>query len=66
MNILLSSDRRSQPWLARARGGRPASRTSVLGWHFLSDATCLIRPHLFCARFVVSRITPICYMIHHF
>ena len=35
-------------------------------WHYLSNATCLIRLHLFYACFVVSRITIICYSIHHF
>ena len=28
-----------------------------LGWHYLSNATCLIQPHLFHALFIVSRIT---------
>ena len=37
-----------------------------LGRHHLSNATCLIRPHVFYALFVVSRITIICYMIRHF
>ena len=37
-----------------------------LGWHYLSNATCLIQPHLFYACFVVSRITTLCYMIRHF
>ena len=36
------------------------------GWHYLSNATCQIRPHLFYTLFVVSRITIICNMISHF
>ena len=35
-------------------------------WHYLSNATCLIRPHLFYVFVVVSRITIICYMIRPF
>ena len=31
-----------------------------LGWHYLSNATCLIRPHVFYVFFVVSRIAIIC------
>ena len=37
----------------------------VMGWHYLSNATCLIRPHLLYACFVVSRIIS-CYIIRHF
>ena len=38
-----------------------------LGWHYLSNATCLIRPRMFyMCFFVVSRITIICHMIRHF
>ena len=36
------------------------------GLHYLSNATCLIRPHLFYAYFVVSMITVICFIICHF
>ena len=36
------------------------------GRHYLSNATCLIRPHLFYAFFVVSTITMHCYMVRHF
>ena len=33
----------------------------IIGWHYLSNATCLIRPcHLFVVFFVVSRITITC------
>ena len=38
----------------------------LFGRHYLSNATCLIRPHLFFACFVASRITITCYMIRHF
>ena len=37
----------------------------LLGWHYLSNATCLIRPHVFYALFIVSRIIIICYIIRH-
>ena len=32
---------------------------------YLSNATCLMRPHLLYVFFVVSRIVTICYNIHH-
>ena len=35
------------------------------GWHYLSDATSLIRPHSFCVFLVVSTITMLCYIIRH-
>ena len=35
------------------------------GWHYLSDATCLIRPRLFYALFIVSRITTLCQIIRN-
>ena len=35
---------------------------SLFGWYYLPNATCLIRPHSFYARFVVSRINIICQM----
>ena len=38
----------------------------ITGWHYLSNATCLVRPRLFYACFVVSRTTIIRYMILHF
>ena len=40
-----------------------SSRGATFGWHYLSEATCLIRPHLFYARFVVSRTIIIRYII---
>ena len=33
---------------------------SYIGWHYLSNDTCLIRPPLFYVCFVVSRIAIIC------
>ena len=42
-------------------GGEPS-----FGRRYLSNATCLMRPCLFYACFVVSRITIICYTIRHF
>ena len=35
----------------------------VCGWHYLSNATCLMRPRLFYACFVVWRTIVICYTI---
>ena len=40
--------------------------SAVLEWHHLSNATCLMRPDSFYASFVVSRITMIRYIMHHF
>ena len=59
------------PWIAAERvavAGPP-----VLGCEFRSswvallvyNATCLLRPHLFYAMFVVSIIINICYIICH-
>ena len=36
------------------------------GWHYLSNATCLMRPRSSSVLFVVSRTTMTCYMIRHF
>ena len=39
----------------------PAQALSAcIGWHYLSNATCLMRPRSFYALFVASRITVIC------
>ena len=43
---------------------RFANRT-YLEWHYLSNATCQIRPHLCYACFVVSRTTMICCFLRH-
>ena len=40
-------------------------RSAFFGWRHLSNATCLTRPHVFYACFVVSRITAFRYMIRH-
>ena len=45
---------------------RNAAKTAVAGWHYLSNAICLIRPHAFYAFFVASRTTTICRMIQRF
>ena len=37
-----------------------------IGRHCLSNATCLIRPHLFYALLIVSRITIVCNIIRRF
>ena len=38
-------------------------RAITFGWHCLSNATCLMRPHLFYACFVVSNIIIVCCII---
>ena len=40
--------------------------STSIGWHCLSNATCLIRPHLFYAPFIVLRVTVLCRTVHHF
>ena len=37
----------------------------AIGWHYLSNTTCLMRPHLFDVCFVVSRIIILCETSHH-
>ena len=44
-------------------GGGQLGCWTYFGWHYLSNATCLLRPRLFYAWFVVSRTIIICYMI---
>ena len=41
------------------------SQVAHVGWHYLSNATCLTRPHLFYAYFVVPRIAILCYILRH-
>ena len=43
-------------------GSHPGFAQSYVGWHYLSDATCLMRPRLLYACFVVSRTNP---LLHH-
>ena len=35
------------------------------GWHYLFKYTCITRPHVLYALFIVSRIIIVCYMIRH-
>ena len=42
-----------------------ASEPVSFGWHYLSNASCLVRPHLFYAFFVVSMITILGSIIRH-
>ena len=60
----------SAPTAGPVRPSAPRARETIrgaaLGWHYLSDATCRTRPHLFCALFIVSRVTIICQRINHF
>ena len=47
-------------------GNGKKERGTTLGWHYLSNATCLMRPPLFHVRCVVSWITMICYIVRRF
>ena len=47
-------------------GGAPGRATATLGKHYLSNATCLMRPRLFYAPCVVSRTIIICHALRHF
>ena len=40
-----------------------STQTWTIGWHYLSNASCLIRPHLLYALCIVSRIAGSCYTI---
>ena len=40
--------------------------TTSPGQHYLSNATCLVRPPLFEELFVVSRVIILCHNICHF
>ena len=39
---------------------RKFTKEASIGWHCLSDATCLMRPRLFRVFFFAPRITIIC------
>ena len=43
-----------------------ARLSTSIGWHYLSNATCLMRPHVFYVLLVASRSTIVCYILHHF
>ena len=47
----------------RDPGPLQADMLQSIGWHYLSNATCLIRPHFFYVLFIVPRITMICYIL---
>ena len=49
----------------RDLNSRPTAPVKI-GQHYLSNATCLMRPRSVHACFVVSRITIICCGIRHF
>ena len=36
---------------------------AMFGWHYLSNATCLMRPRLLYALCIVSRINILCYIL---
>ena len=57
----------------RSRRRSPAAAAHVfqhpfpnIGWHYLSNATCPIRPRLFHALFVVPRTIIICQFLGRF
>ena len=54
--------------LGRVSGCKALMRLSQceFGRHYLSNATCLIRPRALYALFVVSRITVICKSVRRF
>ena len=56
------------PARTRTPDGRFRETSKIIGWLYLSDATCLIRPHLLYALFIVLRIIMIwvCYILRHF
>ena len=55
-----------QPPACTPLGSGQTGSSQKIGWHCLSNAACLIRPHLFCAWFVVSKITIIRHIVRHF
>ena len=67
--------RRTLAWLSSPRETRIAREDAgrrcgdalleIVGWHYLSSATCLIRPHSCYVFFVVSRSTIMCYILRH-
>ena len=60
------SNRKCHPWAFQGHGGRLLRSPRGAGGHSLSNATCLMRLHLFYACLVVSRITIICNTIRYF
>ena len=55
--LLPPGSRRVNNIWPRAESGMKDSST---GWHYSSNATCLIQPHMFYALFIVQRITMVC------
>ena len=47
----------------RRKGGSDRQISATVGWHHLSNVTCLTRPHSLHASLVVSRIVMMCYII---
>ena len=48
LSFPLNISRRCFSALSASAGPRPSARAlAFFGWHYLSNATCLIRPHLF-------------------
>ena len=47
----------------RLPDARPFFARAVIGWHYLSNATCLTRPRLLYASFMVSWVAVTCYII---
>ena len=60
-----SLGQQSRQGLGEASLWASAAAVAHLGRHYLSNATCLIRPHSFYALFVESRIAIICQILRH-
>ena len=60
-----NSDRGHDQWVAGRDEKLVVSNKRTVGCHYLSNATCLTRPQLFCACFVVSRTSIICHSVRH-
>ena len=57
---------RDRLWSDRLGASRDDQASAYFGWHYLSKATCLIRPCLCYALFVVSKSTIIRHILRHF
>ena len=62
----LSDARLGDSSVVDSRSARWPQNPPTLGWHYLSNATCLMPPRSVYALFIVSRITIVCYLIRRF
>ena len=60
---LITTAATAAPAAKAASAATTTTTTTAFGWHYLSNATCLIRPHSLYVCFVVSRTTISCYII---